>query len=617
MCGIVGGKVGEAFDRGLVSKALDSLAHRGPDGQAVQWLPENLFLGHTRLAIVGGALGQQPLHNEDRTIWAVVNGEFYDYRVIRDQLQAQGHVFATQSDSELLIHLYEEFDTECLKFLHGEFAFALYDTRIKRWFCARDRFGVRPLQYVHRARDFLFASEAKALLACGVPAQLNREALFFSQHVQYLPADETLFQGIRMVKPAHYLLVGEQGLSEHAYWSLHDVKTRPMSAGEAMEQARTLLAEAVERRIPDEVKWATHLSGGLDSSLVSILSMAGRSDGQCFTVKFTDDGFYDETPFARATADSIGAKLIEVPVSYESMLKVMPQAVYHAEGLSINGHLGAKYLLNQAIREDGCKVALTGEGADEIFMGYSHLKQDYLDANALTAMEQTYLAGVQLPSGETLDLSAVKERLGFVPTWLAAKASMAHKLKPFWSADFARTGGAPYVRVLEACPEGIHAESPLKTASALWTRYCLSGYILKVLDDAQAMAHSIEGRLPFLDTKLVEFMWSVPDELHFRDSIEKSLLRQGFADCLPKAVREKTKQSFMSPPLHRAMVQPRLKALMSGVLLDSPRFAAQGLFEPARLEAFIKLCSEQDHPSHEPILMTLMSIALFCEAFLA
>lgn len=614
MCGILGGSTSQVLSPEHLQRALETLAHRGPDGQAVQWLTPQRFLAHTRLAVVGGEAGAQPLFNEDRSIWAVVNGEFYGYHALRQTLSAKGHVFSTESDSEVLIHLYEEYGVHALEHLHGEFAFALFDSKRERWFCARDRFGVRPLQYVHKGRDFLFASEAKALLQCGVPTRLNREALWFAQHVQYLPANDTLFQGIRMVKPAHYVLVSDHELTERPYWTLQSGVLQDISIEEATERARELLTQAVARRIPG-VKWVTHLSGGLDSSLVSLLGRSHPGSGLCFTVKFTDDGFYDETPFARATAQAMGAELVEVPVSYEEMLRVMPQAVYHAEGLSINGHLGAKYLLNQAIRQAGCKVALTGEGADEIFMGYSHLKQDYLDAHALTAMEKSYLAGIQLPSGETLDLSAVRQRLGFVPTWLAAKSSMASKLKPLWSASFAKTQGNPYGRLLDECPEALHPTSSLKTASALWTRYCLSGYILKVLDDAQAMAHGIEGRLPFLDTELVEFMWSLPDALHFRGGIEKSLLRDGFADILPTAVREKTKQSFMAPPLPKAMTNPAVRRWIAETLLDSPHFVHQDLFKPDQIALLMKQCAEQGQPAHEPLLMTLLSIALFCEAF--
>lgn len=613
MCGILCGQSQDPRTLEKVDAGLRAIAHRGPDGAAVL-MRGQVFLAHTRLAIVGVEHGTQPLCNESGTVFASVNGEFYGHRAIRQKLQAMGHVFKTESDSEVLIHLYEEYGVECLEHLHGEFAFALYDTQLERWFCARDRVGIRPLQYVHDETQFIIASEAKALFAVGVPAKLSRSNYWFSQHLQYLPRAGTLFEGVHMVPPASYLLVDKTGARVRRYWNINDVREQSMTFDEAKEHSGLLLRQAIRRRTPDEVKWACHLSGGIDSSIVSAVSQSQPGAGHCFTVRFTDDGFYDESPFARVTADHIGAELHDVPVSFGDMLDAMPKAIYHAEGLSINGHLGAKYLLNKAMRDAGFKVALTGEGADEIFMGYSHLKVDHFSNLALSQMERTYLSGVQLPSGSTLDLSEVHRRLGFIPTWLAAKSSMAAKLQPMWHSNF-QDATNPYVQLLDESGIALAPVSNLKKSSSLWTQYCLSGYILKVLDDAQAMAHGIEGRLPFLDTKLMEFMWSVPDDLYFHEGVEKGLLRKGFASELPASGVNRIKQSFMSPPTHWAMKQPHYKARIEEIVLDSQHFAGQNLFSRAALESFLKQCETNDAPSNEPILMTLMSTALLCEEF--
>lgn len=625
MCGIICGEMPKVSAR-KVEAALSSLKHRGPDSSGATTLYEtrqdgdkvisvgNVFFGHTRLAIVGVDDGHQPLMNEDSSIVISVNGEFYDTEPLRRQLENKGHVFKTASDSEVLLHLYEEHGTDCLKFLHGEFAFALYDRNRRRWFCARDRAGVRPLQY-HFSKDrFLIASEAKALFAMGVRPQLDRKNVWFSQHMQYLPLDGTLFEGVSMIKPAHFILIENGRLTEHRYWSLNDVQESAMSFEDARERAVELLTQAVARRIPAEVRWACHLSGGIDSSIVSALAQRHTGGGHCFTVKFTDDAFYDETPFARDTARFLGATLHEVPASFSQILERLPDAIYHAEGLSINGHLGAKNLLNQAMRAEGFKVAFTGEGADELFMGYSHLKQDYLSANSLTSMENQYLAGVQLPSGPTLDLSVVQRQLGFVPTWIAAKSSMANRFQSLWAPGF-QFEGNPYADMLTQSGVLDATVSPLKKSSSLWMQYCLSGYILKVLDDAQAMAHGIEGRLPFLDTALMEFMWSVPDALHFTQGLEKNLLRKGFAGAIPESVLTKTKQSFMSPPVQRALKDAGFKAQIQGYLLDNSRFYDQGLFERRAVETFLYRCAAEDGPANEPILMTLLSLALVCERF--
>jgi asparagine synthase (glutamine-hydrolysing) len=613
MCGVLCGETKSPFSPDRLADALGVLHHRGPNGAKVAQF-ENCFLGHTRLSIVGLADGVQPLSNEDGTLIASVNGEFYGHEALRAELAQRGHVFKTHSDSEILLHLYEEMGVDCLQKLHGEFAFVLYDKRQRRWFCARDRVGIRPLQYWCAKGQFLVASEAKALFKLGVPARLNRQSVWHAQHVQYLPQSQTLFDGVRMVRPGHFILVRDQVVTEHAYWNLNEVSEQVMTFEQATDRAVELLEQAVTRRTPLEVPWACHLSGGIDSSIVTALSQSAPGAGHCFTVRFTDDHFYDESPFARETAQYLGATLHEVPVSFADILQALPAAVYHSEGLSINGHLGAKYLLNQAMRQAGFKVALTGEGADELFMGYSHLKQDYLSAAGVTRMEKEYLAGVQLPSGSTLDLSVVQQRLGFVPTWVAAKSSMAFKLSQLWHGEFIQSAN-PYEQMLDE--SGICGQhvSNLKKSSSLWMQYCLSGYILKVLDDAQAMAHGIEGRLPFLDTELLKFMWSVPDAHYFHEGVEKGLLRKGFANRLPARIVAKTKQSFMSPPVHRALAQPSFKGFVQDQLLSNAHFRDQDLFKPAAIAAFLADCEQRQSPEQEPILMTLLSLAILCERF--
>lgn len=610
MCGFICGQA-DIKESGIWN-SIQKLKHRGPDNQSIIHM-NNVFLAHARLSIVDLSGGQQPLVNEDGSIFACVNGEFYDYEILREQLIAEGHVFKTKSDSEILIHLYEKYGVECLQFLHGEFAFVLYDKQKQRWFCARDRMGIRPLNYYFKNKQFFASSEAKAIFELGVNRQLNRESVWFSQHVQYLPQNATLFQDISMIKPGHFILVENNQLKEIEYWSLNSIEEQSMSFNEAQEKAIYLLSQAVEKRIPKEVNWACHLSGGIDSSIVSALSSSHQFESTCFTVQFTDDGFYDESVLAQETADYIGAKLIKIPVSFNDMIQAFPEAIYHAEGLSINGHLGAKYLLNKSIHEHGFKVAMSGEGSDEIFMGYSHLKQDYLTANSLQAMEKQYLSGVQLPDGATLDLSIIENNWGFIPTWLSAKSSMANKLSQLWDSKFNYENN-PYLQLVKEFKFS-KTQSHLKNSSNSWMKYCLSGYILKVLDDAQAMAHSVEGRLPFLDTQLMEFMWSVPDDLFFYENIEKGLLRKGFKGIIPDNVINKTKQSFMSPPIHWALKNNTNKKMIYEYLLNNSHFTKQEIFSQHKIEQFLKNAQTENNVSNEPILMTMLSIAILCERF--
>lgn len=613
MCGIISGN-NYMVEESEINKSLTQLHHRGPDEKHYEKISD-VFLGHTRLSIVDVSGGHQPLFNENKTIGAVVNGEFYNHKQIREELIIKGHIFKTLSDSEILIHLYEEYGVDCLKQLHGEFAFVLYDTNKEQWFCARDRIGIRPLQFYFKNGMFLIASEAKALLSFkNVQTEFDKEAFWFAQHLQYLPLDRTLFKNIEMIKPAHFLILKKGDIpKQFEYWSLKNIEEKNISFEEAKEHAKYLIKKAVEKRIPDEVRWATHLSGGIDSSIVTALSAnySGK-ETTAFTIQFTDDNFYDESMFARETANYLGINLVTIPVSFSDLIKNIPQAVYHAEGLSINGHLGAKYILNQEINKAGFKVALSGEGSDEIFMGYSHLKQDYLTANALKNLEKQYLTGFQLPDGNTLDLSFIEQRLGFVPTWIQAKSSMAYKFKKLWNKNFSFNSN-PY-ELISKDLEGY--ESKLKASSASWTQYCLGGYILKVLDDAQAMAHHIEGRLPFLDTELIEYMYSVPDSVYFYNDIEKGLLREGFKDQLPQNIIKKTKQSFMSPPINRFLKNKQFIDLIDQYILSNQKLHDLQIFEKNALINLLKEDNTDKNNNLEPIVMVLLCTGILVEKFI-
>jgi asparagine synthase (glutamine-hydrolysing) len=609
MCGIVCGQ--GVVSNESIERALKKVAHRGPDAQRFIRVNE-VFLGHTRLSIVDVSGGDQPLVNEDHTIFASVNGEFYDHEDIRNELKRKGHVFRTQSDSEILIHLYEEQGVECLERLNGEFAFALYDKNKKRWFCARDRAGVRPLHYQWDSSRFLVASEAKSILSFDGRGTLDRESLWFAQHVQYLPLDKTMFEGVRMVQPGHFLLCEErQEPRQTRYWSPRKEEQKNVSFEDAVETSERLLRAAVKKRIPKEVSWATHLSGGLDSSLVTALANQERSTTS-FTIQFTDDNVYDESAFAEETAKHLGVSLITIPVDAKALIEAIPKAVFHGEGMSINGHLGAKYILNQEIRRHGFKVALSGEGSDELFMGYSHLKQDYLSNASLNTKEKSILSGFQIPDANMLDVAAAKFATGSVPTWLQAKASMGFKLKQLWHSEF-KVESNPYARMSEDL-KGY--SSPLKAASGSWMEYCLSGYILKVLDDGQSMAHSVEGRVPFLDRDVMDFALSLPDDLYFKDNVEKAILRRGFKGLLPASTIARTKQSFMSPPMHRFLKNKAFVSLMEEYVLENKTLQNLQVFDRAAVAQFVETAANQEAAALEPILMTVLSFGVLAKEFL-
>ncbi len=623
MCGFVSGVIPN-IEKQKILTAIKTIEHRGPDSFDFDLLNDisGQFLAHARLSIVGVSNGRQPLTNNSKTVWAVVNGEFYGWQKIKNDLIAKGHKFNTNSDSEILVFLYEEYGfPKALDFLEGEFAFALYDKTKGLWFAGRDIMGIRPLVYSQTKNGIIFSSEAKALFALGISPELDVDSFYFSQYLQYTPQNKSLFAGVNTLPPSHFMQYDEKTKEVNIikYWS-YPASVSTDSIDTASDKIEYLLNEAVSKRIPQEVNWACHLSGGIDSSIVSAL--AAQASGQrvnCFTVSFTDDDFYNEAPLAKIIAQHIGAQHHIVELNFEDMINAIPQAVWHAEGLSINGHIGAKYLLNKSIHDKGFKVALSGEGSDEIFMGYSHLKQDWLGHASLNTIEKTYLSGAQLPQGDTLDLNLVNERLSFIPTWMQAKASIANKLSFLWSKDFKAQHtnlSNPQKTFLMEFESDLrdNAHSKLKVSSSGWARYCLSSYILKILDDAQASAHGVEGRLPFLDKALLEYVWTLPDSYFFNGNIEKSILRQKYKRLLPIEVIEKTKQSFMSAPMTRALSMNKTNSLIVDSLFNGD-FLSLGLFDKSKIEQFLNACRTNPHSSQEAVLMTLFTFSILCNKF--
>ena len=609
MCGIFSGQTSH-FNYHDFYLALQKINHRGPDSnQLISF--DNNFFGHTRLSINDIEGGQQPIFNEDKSIVAIVNGEFYNFEEIRDKLIKEGHNFSTQSDSEILIHLYEKYSIECLNYLHGEFAFSLYDKNKKRWFCARDRMGIRPLLYYYSNNNLIFSSELKSILALPfIDKKLDLDSVWFSQHLQYLPKDKTLIKGINMIEPGSYLIFENNNLKIQSYWNLKNIKQQVFDFDEAKEKSKELIFEAMKKRIPKEVKWTSHLSGGIDSSIVTAIGAKEHYLTDAFTVQFTDQPLYDESMFAKETANFLGINLHVIPVSFNDILDNLPNAVYHGEGLSINGHLSAKYILNKEIKKNGFKVAFSGEGSDEIFMGYSHLKKDYLSFNSLTNFEQQYLTGFQISDGNTLDLDLIKNSLGFIPSWLEAKSSMAFKFQSLWTSNF-KGNINPYEAILK---DLVGYSSPLKSSSGSWAEYCLSGYILKVLDDAQSAAHGLEGRLPFLDTDLVEFAFSLPDSVYFHNNIEKGLLREGFKNYLPELIINKTKQSFMSPPMNNYLNTTKFQNLLNEFIFDNKKLSSLEIFDKNKVFDLTK--NIQDKNNFEPIIMTILCLGIFTKKFI-
>jgi asparagine synthase (glutamine-hydrolysing) len=639
MCGIVA----MYSPRGAISStdlelATRRLTHRGPDGQR-SWVSEDrrVGLGHARLSIIDLATGDQPIASEDETLWIVVNGEFYDFERAQRELEGRGHRLRTRSDSEIALHLYEDLGTDCLHRLRGEFAFALWDGPNDTLFAARDRFGIKPLYYAQHAGTLYLASEIKALLSAGVPARWDRGTFYQANHFLVTPQDRTLFEGISQVPPGHFLVATGGHVRLIRYWDF-DYPTSDDAQpggpdGEYAERFRQALDEAVRLRLRADVPVGCYLSGGIDSCAVLGLAAAHRSDPiRAFTLTF-DRADYDEGAIAREMAAHAGADFHPIPIRQSDLADHFAEATWQAETLCFNAHGVAKYLLSRSVRDAGYKVVLTGEGSDEILAGYPPFRRDMLlhdtrgqDAEEVRRLLEQLQAsnpvsrGLLLPEGEALPLASVQSTLGFVPSWLEANATAAFRLRGLFAPEFAEEYAArdPYRVFLNGLDVSgqLAAREPVNQSLYLWSKAMLPSYVLAVLGDRMEMAHSVEGRLPFLDHRVVELVRDLPVAQKIRGMTEKYVLREAARPVLTATVYGRHKHPFLTPP---AALSPggRLHELVQETLRGSA-LASLPFYDRAKVIALLDglpALSDEARTALDPVLMILLSACTLHERY--
>lgn len=632
MCGIIGIVDRESTpDSRSLTAALDTLRLRGPDDSGM-WRSGHVALGHRRLSIVGISHGHQPISSRDGMITIVVNGEFYDYKRLRQELSST-YTFQTDSDSELLIPLYLKYGyIGMMEHLRGEFAFLLYDERNRLLVAGRDRFGIKPLCWWDDGKRLMIASKAKAIHACGVKAEWDEDSLMQALSIQYQPTDRTFFKGIKQLEPGH-LLVWQAGCEKKdiTYWDMnYPVGSDEPTLTAAQEEQyisgfHELLTEAIRLRLQGEVPACCHLSGGLDSSTVAgIMSHLTGEPVHCFSIVFPQaDAEYDEDLFATETANHCGAIMHRVDVSQHDILRNLPEAVYHSEGLAVNGHLSCKYLLNKNIHDSGFKVALTGEGADECLAGYPHLRKDLFatlpaqEKDRLTKyLYRTNLAitGTEIADGDTLCCDRMAERLGFVPSFLAAKASIGHKMYHLLSDDMLHScrhhdflSEMSGHHRAETLLRGVH---PVNKSLYLWNKHALCNYILATLGDGCEMSASVEGRLPFLDHRLFEYAARLPMQMKIKDHInEKYVLKEAARPYITDRVYRRQKHPFQAPPLTRYFSRHEFQQIYDE--LTSADMMRLGVFNKNAIAALLKSLpsmSVLEQTTYEPVMMLMLTI---------
>ncbi|MEQ1579213.1 MAG: asparagine synthase (glutamine-hydrolyzing) [Steroidobacteraceae bacterium] len=568
MCGIAG--ILDLADhsppaRGRLESMITRVRHRGPDGYGYHTEP-GIGLAHARLSIIDLATGDQPIRNEDGTVWVVFNGEIFNYIELRTELVKAGHRFYTNSDTEVIVHLYEQYGLDFVTHLNGQFAIALWDRNARRLVLARDRVGIRPLHYCVSNGRLAFASEVKSLFATGMVkpaidiAALAQVFSFWST----LPGN-TVFAGISSLPPGHIMVCEADSTRITRYWDWDfdpEQIDHERSAGSYAEELRALLVDSVRLQLRADVPVGAYLSGGLDSSIVTaIIKTFSDTPLRSFSLAFADEEF-DERPYQQAMVRHLGTDHTEFLCRREDIAGAFPRTIWHTETPILRTAPTPLMLLSQSVRDHGFKVVLTGEGADEVFGGYdifrearvrrfmarqpgSQCRARLLDRlypylrnspGGSNAMSQKFFS----QGLEYLD----RPVFAHVPRWQTTQ-----RILRFMTPEIQQQLGAWNAPdALQATlPSQLMSWSPLGRDQYVEAHTLMSGYLLCSQGDRVAMASSIEGRFPYLDHRLIEFACRLPPRLKLSGLQEKYLLRRAFADALPPSVAQRVKQPYRAP----------------------------------------------------------------------
>ncbi len=592
------------IERSLVEKITHTLSHRGPDGHGYLH-SKNLLMWHNLLAIESTPIdGKQPLISTDNKLVAVVNGELYPYAILRKKMQSLGYTFKTHSDSELVLALYQHYGMHFVEHLRGEFSLVLWDKTQHKIIAVRDRFGIKPLVYGQQNDRLYIGSEAKALFASGFNASWSLSGLQQSFSHQYLLPDSSLFEGIKQLPPGHLLVFKNNKISIKQYWQ---VTFNSPQQDESCLLER--LTEAVKIRIPHRKPVAFTLSGGLDSSaILKIASQFINRPIDCYSVSFEGYG-YDEYSQAKQFAEENRFNIHQVKVSNYDLINNIDEAAYYSEGLAINGQYTGKYLLNKAVHQDGHSVVMSGEGADEAFMGYAHIHYDYLqhekqDIALLEQLQQQY------PLQLNLMLPDQQKQSPF-PSFLLAKIAFCQEIHPLLKMDFLTHVNNYTMNFNELSDNHL---SPSQNANQLWIKLALGNYILKTLGDGMEMAFSIEGRLPFLDHYLFDFATNTDTQKKLYKTTSKYLLRKALKDTLPDYLCQRPKHPFIAPPLALGLNVKSKKLIHERI----SRLKNDDVFDYKKVLNWFNIwanSSIQNQKKMDPVLMMLLSFSALKENF--
>ena len=592
MCGICG-FIGFS-EEGLLEHMTEALRHRGPDG-AGAFAEAGVGLGHRRLSIIDVAGGSQPMTNEDGTLVLVHNGEIYNHRELRIELETRGHRFRSRSDSEVILHLYEELGPACLERLSGMWAFALYDRPRRRLLLARDRIGIKPLYYLESGPRFLFASEIKALLRWpGWQPTLDLGAVDDYLALRYVPGPGGLFREVRKLPAAHYATVEAGRTTLVRYWRPEPRRAAARSEDELVEEFAERFERSVRRRLMSEVPLGAYLSAGVDSgAVVAAMSRATAQPVRTFTVGF--DFEHDELAAAAATARELGCIHTEIPCRAADV-ELLPEIVWHLDEPIGDAIVLPMYQLARRAKRD-VTVVLTGEGADETLGGYL-FHRVLLAGGRLAGLPRALRDGLLAPlvratPARLLDLAfrypaalgvrGKQKLLDFLPLVGRDRlpAAYRHLISLFDPRDTAALYGAELAAAVRAAPpraEPVGAEGELldRILALQFDSWLPEDILTK--QDKLSMAHGVEARVPYLDHELVEFVLGLPPALKLRRGASKVVLRRYAERLLPRRAARRPKMPFYVPA-ERFLAEPRFVEMLDDTLCERA-VRSRGLFRP-------------------------------------
>lgn len=621
ICGIVYTNPEERPSLDLLVRMSSVIAHRGPDDQGIGLLGQ-AGLGMRRLSIIDLQTGHQPITNEEETVWVVFNGEIYNFPELRASLLKRDHNFKTASDTETIVHAYEEWGENCVEHLNGMFAFALWDVRRRLLLLARDRIGKKPLYYALDPRRLVFGSELKCLLQAGIEQQVDLHSLYHYLTLQYVPGPDTILADVHKLPPAHVLIWKAGDVTLRPYWHI-DYRTKlELSCQEWIERVRYELTESVRRRLISDVPLGAFLSGGVDSSIiVALMAQLSNRPVRTFSIGFDVEAF-NETNFARQVAGRFATDHQEFNISFGDVASTLPSLVWHLDEPMADSSALATYHLARLARQH-VTVALNGDGGDEAFAGYTR----YVLDRALAAyiclpsfVRRNVVPWVASRLAARPDMPIEKNVVAAVQRLRQASETSTKASIVAWGSYFSHA-----LKAWLCNPSLIEAVGNVNTADILATYYdrapatthldrtLYADFMLYLPDDLMVkadrmtMAHSLEGRSPYLDYLVVELMASMPERFKIRGFTQKWILRQAFAELLPPQNVRRVKRGFSVPVA--MWFRGQLRDLVCDVVLSS-KALGRGYFRPEAVRALVEehVRGQTDHGYR---LWTLLMLELW------